>query len=139
MSDKEKKSYEVKLQVPFYDLDPMQVVWHGNYLKYFEIARNGLFDSIGVDLYSFYEDTSYLFPIIKTSAKHIFPLKHRDEFICRAVLVEVKFKIIIDFKIFLIKDKKIIAKARSEQAAVKYPEMEIMYKIPDEIQSALLS
>ncbi len=138
MSDKEKKSYEVKLQVPFYDLDPMQVVWHGNYLKYFEIARNGLFDSIGVDLYSFYEKTSYLFPIIKTSTKHIFPLRHRDEFICRALLVEVKFKIIIDFKIFLIKDKRIIAKARSEQAAVKYPEMEIMYKIPDEIRSALL-
>ncbi len=28
--------------LPFHDLDPMRVVWHGNYMKYFEIARDGL-------------------------------------------------------------------------------------------------
>jgi len=33
------KSFEVKIKVPFYDLDPMQIVWHANYLNYFEIAR----------------------------------------------------------------------------------------------------
>ena len=30
---------EMKLTVQFYDLDPMNVVWHGNYLKYLESAR----------------------------------------------------------------------------------------------------
>ena len=30
---------EVSFQVPFHDVDAMQVVWHGNYLKYFELAR----------------------------------------------------------------------------------------------------
>lgn len=30
---------EIKIKVPFYDLDPMNIVWHGNYVKYMEEAR----------------------------------------------------------------------------------------------------
>ena len=31
------------LEIPFYDLDPMNVVWHGNYVKYLEAARCEMF------------------------------------------------------------------------------------------------
>lgn len=137
MPDNYKHIYEAKINIPFYDLDPMQVVWHGNYLKYFETAREGLFDKIGIDLYSFFKETKYVFPIIKTSIKHILPLKHRDEIICKAMLSEAKFKIIIHFEIRLVSNNKLCAKGKSEQAAVKYPEMEIMYRIPEQIQKAM--
>ena len=30
---------ETTIKIPFYDNDPMGVVWHGNYVKYIEIAR----------------------------------------------------------------------------------------------------
>ena len=30
---------EIELEVPFQDLDPMQIAWHGNYFRYFEAAR----------------------------------------------------------------------------------------------------
>jgi len=33
---------EVELTVEFFDVDSMQVVWHGNYLKYMERARCAL-------------------------------------------------------------------------------------------------
>ena len=42
MEAAKRPSYEVTLKVPFYDLDPMQIVWHGHYLKYFDIARSEL-------------------------------------------------------------------------------------------------
>ena len=32
----------VELEVPFHDLDPMRIVWHGNYYKYVEISRTAL-------------------------------------------------------------------------------------------------
>lgn len=35
------------LDVQFYDLDPMNIVWHGNYAKYFEIGRCALLSKIG--------------------------------------------------------------------------------------------
>ena len=68
-----KKSFEVKISVPFFDLDPMQIVWHANYLNYFELARAALFENNGIDLYSYYERYRLIFPIIHTSTKHIFP------------------------------------------------------------------
>ena len=32
--------------IPFHDIDPMGVVWHGNYFRYFEIAREALLNQI---------------------------------------------------------------------------------------------
>lgn len=131
------KSCEVELTVPFHDLDPMQVVWHGNYFKYFEMARTALFDSFGIDLYSYFQKTDYLFPIIKTTTKHIVSLRHRDRFVCKAALVDVRYKIIVDFEIRLIKNGKICTRGRSEQVAVKYPEMEMLLIIPEDIRKAM--
>ena len=37
---------ETTIEVQFYDLDPMNVVWHGNYFKYMEIARCELLKKI---------------------------------------------------------------------------------------------
>jgi len=32
-------SAEIALQIQFYDLDPMEIVWHGRYVEYLENAR----------------------------------------------------------------------------------------------------
>ena len=130
-------SYEVRLRVPFHDLDPMNMVWHGNYLKYFDVARLGLFDACGIDLFDYFEKTGILFPIIKTNTKHVLSLRYRDEFICRATVIEAKVKIVMGFEIRRVGQRDICAKGRSEQVAVKYPEMEMSFEIPDDIRKAL--
>jgi acyl-CoA thioester hydrolase len=38
---------ETEFKVEFYDVDSMDIVWHGNYVKYFEKARCALLDKIG--------------------------------------------------------------------------------------------
>ena len=40
-------SAEIEFKVEFYDVDSMNVVWHGNYVKYMESARCVLLDKIG--------------------------------------------------------------------------------------------
>jgi acyl-CoA thioester hydrolase len=137
MSKDKIHTHEAKISVPFHDCDPMQVVWHGNYFKYFEIARDGLLYKLGVDLQSYFQKAQYVFPIIKTSIKHVSPLRHRDEFICKATLTDARFKLAFSFEIRLVKDNKLCAKGKSEQAAVKYPEMEIMFNIPEDIRTTL--
>ncbi|MBE0556223.1 MAG: acyl-CoA thioesterase [Proteobacteria bacterium] len=130
-------SYEVALKVPFFDLDPMQIVWHGNYLKYFDIAHSELYDNLGVDLFAFHDKTRYIFPIIRTSVKHIRPPKRGDEFICRATVKEARTKIVVIFEIRLVKDGTICARGSTEQVAVREPEMEMEFSIPEEISRAL--
>lgn len=133
----EKKSFEVSLSVPFFDLDPMQIVWHGNYLNYFEIARAALFEHQGVDLYSYYEREKIIFPIIRTATKHIFPLKHRDEIIIKATLVDANIKLVVDFEIRKTANGSVCARGRTEQVAVKTPEMETLFSLPGDIKQLL--
>ena len=85
-------SFEIQRKVAFYELDPMQIVWHGNYFKYFEDARSALLGSVGIDLHEFYVKSNCVFPIIKTATKHIFPLRYGDAFICRATVAECREK-----------------------------------------------
>jgi len=130
-------SIEVQMTVPFHDLDPMQVVWHGNYMKYFDIARSALFDSLGVYLYGAQENNPFIYPVIRTSIKYIHPLRHQDDFVCKATVVEARFKIVVDFEIRLTGSGKICTEGRGEQVAVKMPEMELTLGIPADIRKAL--
>ena len=131
------KSFEINLKVSFYDLDPMRVVWHGNYLKYFDKARFALFDNYGIDLYKYLKTKQYVFPITRSNVKYIAPLQYNDEFVCKATVTEAKYKIVTDFEIHLTDNGSLCARARSEQLAVKFPEMEMQFEIPFEIRKAL--
>ncbi|MBU0513146.1 MAG: acyl-CoA thioesterase [Proteobacteria bacterium] len=137
MEVRSKPKCELRLEVPFHDLDPLRVVWHGNYLKYFELARDALFKQQGLDLFDYFQKTGYVFPIIKTSVKYIHPLRYNDEFMSRAQLVEAKVKIVIDFEIVLAADNIVCARGRSEQAAVKASDMSLELVIPEKIRIAL--
>jgi acyl-CoA thioester hydrolase len=137
METQKYQSHEIRMKVPFFDLDPMQIVWHGNYLKYFDNARMELFDHLGVDLFEFHDRTRYIFPIIRSSVKHIHPLKRGDEFICRATVKDARSKIVVAFEIRLVADGTVCARGTTEQAAVLEPEMEMVYAIPEEIRRAL--
>jgi acyl-CoA thioester hydrolase len=137
MDIKTPKSVEVRLKVPFHDLDPARIVWHGNYLKYFDVARFELFKEAGVDLYKYFIENKYAFPVIKTSTKHIVPLRHGDEFICKATVLEAQIKISIAFEIRLAHSGVVCTRGRGDQVAVKMPEMEMQFEIPPEISRAL--
>ena len=137
MDEQERYSYEVTLKAAFFDLDPMQIVWHGHYLKYFDIARSELFDHLGVDLFAFYDRTQYAFPIIRSAVKHIHPIRRGDAFTCRATVKDARSKIVVAFEIRLVRDGTICARGSTEQVAVVSPEMEMVYTIPEEIRRAL--
>jgi acyl-CoA thioester hydrolase len=130
-------SHEIEMTVPFHDLDPLQVVWHGNYMKYFDIARFALFDHCGVDLHAYSKTSGFLFPVTRTSTKHIRPLRYRDHFVVRATVREAHIRIVIDFEIRLVGDDTVITRGRGEQVSVKYPGDELMLQIPPEIETAL--
>jgi acyl-CoA thioester hydrolase len=130
-------SYEIQMKVPFHDLDPMQVVWHGNYFKYFDVTRFGLFESVGVDLYGYLESRQMLFPITRASIKHILPLRFDDVFVCRATVTEARYKIAMDFEIRRCETGEICTRGKGEQVAVKLPDMALEFEIPPEITRAL--
>lgn len=89
---------DVSYVVPFYDLDPLCIVWHGNYLKYFEKAREALLLKIGYGYHDMSE-TDYIFPIVESHVKYISPLVHAQEITIKAMLVEYEHRIKIVYRI----------------------------------------
>jgi len=138
MKDKPPLSCEIEGRVAFYEVDPLQLVWHGNYFNYFELARQTLLARRNVDLYEYAQRTQVSFPIIRTATTHYFPLRYGNIFICRATLAEARTKIVVDFEISIKKQGRICVQGRTEQVAVKMPEMELQIFIPEEIRIALL-
>jgi acyl-CoA thioester hydrolase len=58
----------------FYDLDPMNIVWHGNYPRFFELARTALLKKIGYG----YDDmivSGYAWPVIDMHIRYYRPLR----------------------------------------------------------------
>lgn len=127
----------VRFTVPFCDADPMQVVWHGNYLKYFDAARDRLLCDAGIDLYRSYEGTGIVFPITRTQTKHMWPLRVRDEVACTAFLVEFECRLVFDFELRNAETGRICVKGRSEQAAVRLSDWSLELRLPEFIRKAL--
>jgi len=131
------RSTSVTLRVPYYDVDVMDIVWNGNYFKYFERARQALFLDCGLDLRSYMIEKKVVFPVIRSKIKHIRPLRVNDEFISSAFLKEARIKIVLGFEVRLAASGLICAKGESEQVAIHLPEMEMAFIIPEDIQEAL--
>jgi acyl-CoA thioester hydrolase len=108
---------ELKLKSEYYDVDPMKVVWHGNYIKYMEKARCALLDSIGFN-YEQMEDSGYMWPIVSLKLKYIKPIYYNQKFIIRATLLEYINRIRIGYIIFDPASKSILNKAETIQMAI---------------------
>lgn len=66
-------------KVRFRECDPLQIVWHGNYLKYFEDAREDFCSRHGFSYYDVME-LGYATPIVRSQCEHKLPLRYGDSF-----------------------------------------------------------
>jgi acyl-CoA thioester hydrolase len=91
-------SAEAEVQVQFFDLDPMQVVWHGHYVKYLEVARCALLDTIDYN-YVQMKDSGYAWPVIDMRLRYIDSATFGQRLKLRAEIVEWENRLKIDYLI----------------------------------------
>jgi acyl-CoA thioester hydrolase len=89
---------EVEIEVDFYDVDAMQVTWHGHYVKYFERARCALLRKIGYD-YPEMRDSGYLWPIVDCRLRYVGATRYGQRLVARAMLREWENRLRIDYRI----------------------------------------
>ncbi|HBA61379.1 MAG TPA: 4-hydroxybenzoyl-CoA thioesterase [Elusimicrobia bacterium] len=123
-------SAEIEAQVPFCDLDPLGVVWHGNYYKYFELARTELMRSIGFDVEEM-RDSGYVWPVAESSCRYVSPLRYGMRVICRAVLLETEHRLKIAYRITEKDGGRLLAKGQTLQVAVKPGTWEMFFVSPE--------
>ncbi|MDR1388915.1 MAG: acyl-CoA thioesterase [Treponema sp.] len=119
---------EIIFTVEFYDVDAMELVWHGNYVKYMEKARCALLDKIGYG-YSAMKESGYAFPVTGISLKYIRPLRFGDTVRAKAILDEYENCIRIKYE-FYDKEGTITTKGTSTQMAFCIKKNESCFACP---------
>lgn len=88
----------VEVEVPFHDVDAMNVAWHGHYVKYFEIARCALLRRFDYD-YPQMEASGYLWPIVECHLKYVKPALYGQKLTVEADLLEYENRLKIGYTI----------------------------------------
>jgi acyl-CoA thioester hydrolase len=126
----------VDIDIPFQDVDAMEVVWHGNYARYLEIARCALLDRIDYD-YPKMRESGYAWPVIDMRIKYIRPLTFKQRIRVEAELVEYENRLKIDFVIRDAFTGEKLSKAYTVQVAVDMKSREMCYVSPPVLREKL--
>jgi len=120
---------EVELQVQFFDLDPMDIVWHGNYVKYLEIVRCALLDKIDYN-YAQMQASGYAWPVIDMHLRYVAPATFGQRLTLRADIVEWENRLKIDYLITDAASGRRLNRASTTQVAVEIATREMCFASP---------
>lgn len=120
---------ETEIDVQFFDLDPMHIVWHGNYVRYLEIARCALLDSINYN-YVQMQDSGYMWPVIDLNLRYIGSAVFGQRIKVRAELVEWESRLKVDYVITDAASGKRLTRASTAQVAVDIATGEMCFGSP---------
>ncbi len=120
---------EIVVKAQFYDLDPMAVVWHGNYARFLEQARCALLDRIGYN-YVEMKASGHLWPIVDMRLKYVRPVRFGQEIVVAAKLVEWQNRLKIEYRIRDRVSGEVLTKAHTVQVAVLAETGELLLESP---------
>jgi acyl-CoA thioester hydrolase len=122
-------SAEVTVKPQFYDLDPMQVVWHGNYVRFLEQARCALLDKIAFN-YEEMSRTGYIWPVVDMRIKYVRPLRFGQEVKVIATMLEYENRLKIGYRLIDLASGETLTKAHTIQVAVEIATNELCFESP---------
>ncbi len=122
-------SCEVEMTVPFFDVDLMEIVWHGHYLKYFEVARCVLLDKVGYN-YMQMRESGYTWPVIDLRIRYARPAKFGQKLIVHANIDEWEHRLGIQYKIVDKLTGVRLTRGHTYQVAVEMASNEMCFESP---------
>lgn len=124
-----KLTASIEVEVPFHDVDAMNVAWHGHYVKYFEIARCALLRLFDYD-YLEMKTSGYLWPVVECHLKYVRPALYNQQLRVEATLLEYENRIKIGYEIFDVKSGERLTKGHTVQVAIDAITHELQYVSP---------
>lgn len=121
---------EYNIKVQFYDLDPMDVVWHGNYIKFLEAARCDLLQKIGYT-YNDMKNGGSVYPVAKMDMKFIKSASFDSELKIVSTIESIEPSLNISYEIYDIKTNEKIFKAKTMQIRVDIKTGKTIYEAPE--------
>lgn len=130
MNNKHGISASVDIQIQFYHLDPLEIVWHGNYPRFLEKARCALLDKIGYN-YEEMRNSGYAWPIVDMRIKYVKSAYFKQVITVVAELKEYENRMVIDYRIKDAATGELITKAQTKMVALEIESGEMQFESPD--------
>ncbi|MBC8980343.1 acyl-CoA thioesterase [Pseudomonas lurida] len=131
---------DTEILVPFFDVDTMNVVWHGHYVKYLEVARCALLDKIGHN-YTAMLESGYAWPVIDMQLRYVRGAVFGQNINVRASLVEWENRLKVNYLITDLVSGERLTRATTVQVAVEIATREMQLASPkiftDAVERAL--
>lgn len=119
----------VDIEIPFHDVDVMEVAWHGHYAKYFEIARCKLLDSIDYN-YAQMKASGFAWPVIDMHIRYIKPLAFGQKIRVHCWIDEYEHRLKVDYQINDASSDKRLSRGHTIQVAVDMQAEELCLASP---------
>ncbi len=136
MSEPLDLSHEIEVVPAFFDIDSMDIVWHGHYVKYLELARCALLDRFDYG-YARMRESGFGWPVIDLRLKYVRPAAFGQALVVRAQIVEWENRLKIDYAIRDAKTGAKVNSATSIQVAVDLGTHEMQYVSPPVLRQRL--
>ncbi|VEJ21156.1 acyl-CoA thioesterase [Neisseria animaloris] len=130
--------HSIELEVPFFDVDAMHIVWHGHYVKYLEVARCAFLSAIGYD-YREMERQGFIWPVVQMNLKYVKPARFGQKIRVDLAVVEIESCLRIDYTIADAESGLKLTKAGTTQAAVSLRSGEMQFETPQSWLEAVRS
>ncbi|WP_179402101.1 acyl-CoA thioesterase [Burkholderia guangdongensis] len=118
-----------RVEVPFHDVDAMNVCWHGHYLKYFESGRAALLRAIDYD-YPAMRASGYMWPVVEAHLKYVRPAAYGQRLDVRTTLLEFENRLKIGYEIVDSESGERLTKGYTIQFAVDAVTHELQFVCP---------
>lgn len=119
----------IRLEVPFHDVDSLEVVWHGHYFKYFEQARTALMRKLDYDTPQM-KDSGYAWPVVETNCRYRHALVLGQVFEVKAKIVGFESRLEIEYRLEDLEGR-LLAQGFTAQAAVEQATNQLCLATPE--------
>ncbi|MEO7176777.1 MAG: acyl-CoA thioesterase [Saprospiraceae bacterium] len=122
--------HESEIQVRFNEADPLGIVWHGHYIRYFEDGREDMGKQYGISYLDFYNNQLAV-PVVSVHCEYKKPLKYGNSVIVQTIYKPcAAARLDFDYKIFDEKHKQLVATGYSSQVFVDIKTFVLQLTLP---------
>lgn len=120
-----------RIEVRFNECDPLGIVWHGNYVNYFQEGREAFGKKYNLDYMDMYIK-GYATPIVHLQTDFKRTLQYKDVALVETILCKTEAaKIIFDYVIRSERNNDMICKGTTTQVFVTSGNMNLSLVIPE--------
>lgn len=124
-------THRTEMNVRFNEADPLGIVWHGHYLRYFEDGREDFGKTFSLSYLDFYKH-GIAVPVISAECQYKKPLRYGDQMIIETTCVNlVSAKLRFEYKIFDAANNSLAAYGSTIQVFVDAKTFDLQLTNPD--------